>query len=316
MTHSTPRKIAVSLATYNRPLGLERVLDGIETQEIPQYVSIRVIIVDNSDDANACSYIQHRSTTYRWRLSYHHELARGISFARNKGLEDALAVDDDYIAFIDDDERPHRNWIKELLNVAVETGAVAVLGTVKAVYQKPPPWWIAKGKFFGMGEFADREPIPIGYTTNALAQLSYIRALGLRFDPRYALTGGEDTLFFRTIRDNGGKTVFSVNAVTYEYIVPSRATLNHLLKYWYRSANTSGLISMQLESFSPQSRLKVVGGGLTRAVVGAFGAITTLPTLTFKQVLPFTFLRITCRGLGHIAAAFGITFEQYRHHNR
>jgi glycosyltransferase involved in cell wall biosynthesis len=312
----TTRRVAVSLATYNRPSGLQRVLDGIEAQDVPHNLGVRVIVVDNSGDANARHYAEQRAADYRWPLLYRHEARRGISYARNTGLEAVIDSGDPYVLFIDDDERPHEAWIAELVKVAEETGADAVFGAIQAKFERPPPWWIIEGGFLDTLDFVDRAPVPHCYTSNALVRTGVIREQQLRFDASYALTGGEDTLFFKKFRDGGGRTAFARHALTYEYIVPSRATLAHLVKFWYRTGNTDAIIRLGPDTATGQPRHRIVVHGLARIVGGLGGTLLTLPTLLIRRVHPFDFLRTAMRGFGYLAAAFGVKFEEYRHHKR
>lgn len=316
MSNDIDTRIVISIATYNRPSGLKTVLDGIEAQNVPKRVHLRVVIVDNSIDANAHEYVERRSRIYRWPLTYYHEAKRGISFARNKGLEVARHPKNDYIALIDDDEWPEENWIEELLHVAEDTNATAVIGAVRAKFQTPPPWWIISGRFLESPEFPDRSPISYGHTCNALVRLRSVRSLDLWFDSRYALTGGEDTVFFQILCNSGGKIVFAKNAITHECIVPSRATLTHFSKFWYRTGNTDAIIGIRSKNTNLWSRFWAIRRGLTRALIGTLGTIFTLPTLLFKRIYLFNYLRTALRGLGYLTAAFGMKFEEYRNHDR
>lgn len=309
-------RIAVVAATYNRRATLVAMLDGIEAQDLPTHVRLRVVIVDNSNDANARAYVEKRATKYQWPLVYHHEQQRGISFARNTGLRDAVDAGDHYVAFIDDDERPRSDWIGELLKVAGETGAPVIIGAVKAVFEKAPPWWIEAGRFLDTTDFADRTIINYGHTGNALVDVCCVRNLNLEFSTAYALTGGEDTVFFKAIRDNGGVMVFARNAVTFEHIAPKRATFQSLVKYWFRTGNTDGLIKRRSSGSGVRTLLSLIIQGLIRIAVGAMGATLTTPWLLAKRVYSFEYIRITCRGVGYLASAANVAFEQYRKHDR
>ena len=316
MTSDEQVKIVVAAATFNRPKGLAALLDGLEAQDIPRNTLLRVVIVDNSGNANARAYVEERAARYRWPLTYHHENRRGIAYARNRGLQDAVETGDDYVAFIDDDERPRVDWISELLKVARETGAPAVIGAVKAAFEKTPPWWIGAGEFLNITHFPDRTAINYGHTTNALVELRFVRRLDLQFPPEYALTGGEDTVFFKAIRENGGATVFARNAITFEDIVPKRATFRALTKFWFRSGNTDGLIKLRSSGGTVRSLLSLLTHGITRTAAGALGTTLTTPSLLAKRAYPYTYIRVMCRGLGYLAAAAGVVYEEYRDHDR
>lgn len=308
--------VAVAVCTYNRPEGLARVLGGIASQDLPEGGPVlRVIIVDNSADANARDLVLNAAQSYRWPLVYHHEEQRGISFARNKALRDAVEGADDYIAFIDDDEYPEPNWITALIEVAQATDAAAVSGAVKARFTVTPAWWIVKGKFFDVYDFPDQTPVPFGITGNSLVRLKDVRTLGLKFDSRFSLTGGEDALFFQEIRDANGQTVFASGAVVYEDIVAKRATLSWLAKRWYRTGNTDGRIAL-IRSGRFRGSAQNLSSGVARLSVGLTGAVATASLLVFGCVYMYRFMRIACRGAGYLWSLSGIPYEEYRVHER
>lgn len=309
-------RIAVAICTYNRPEGLSMVLEGVARQDLCEAgAELRVIIVDNSADANARNVLLETSQSYRWPLVYYHEPRRGISFARNRALRDAVQGVDDYIAFIDDDEYPEPGWIAALVEVAHATDAAAVSGVVMARFSETPAWWIAKGKFFDVSGFPDQSPVPFGHTSNALVRLRDTRAMGLEFDSRFSLTGGEDALFFQEIRDANRQTVFSRGAVVYEHIVPKRATLPWLVKRWYRTGNTDGRIIL-IRSGRLRGTALNLSYGIARLSVGVAGVIVTAPLLVFRCVYPYRFMRIACRGAGFLWSVSGIPYEEYRIHER
>ncbi len=309
-------RIVIAIATYNRPKGLEAVLDGIVEQDVPDHLALRVVIADNSEDGNARSYVEERASTYRWPLIYFHEPERGISYPRNRGLDNALEQGDDFIAFTDDDVILDKNWMRELADVAQETGADAVIGAVEAKFHHPPPQWIADGGYVEVVAFPDRKPISYGHTTNVLVKMDCIRKLNLRFDPFFALTGGEDTAFFKAIREHGGLTVFARKAVVYECIGPERMKLSWWLKRWYRTGNTEGLLETRESSGKERAQMKVLSRGIYRSLLGAAGSLAFLPTRLVGRTDTFDFLRIMCRGAGFVTAVFGMTYEEYRDHDR
>lgn len=308
-------RVAISIATYNRPEGLGKVLEGIGALELPPSVEARVVVVDNSEDANARQHVEKLLGSYALPLSYFHETQRGISFSRNRGLLDALEQGDDYLAFIDDDEFPERDWLTVLLDAIKHSGAAVVSGGVKPCFSSKPSWWVQKGGVFEILDYPEGEPIPYAHTTNALLDLKAVKKEGIQFDPAFALTGGEDTLFFSQLRDAGYSTVFASKALVYEDIVSERATLGWLLKRWFRTGNTDGLVERKKDTgLSTATRL--VAGGVLRVVVGAGGAILASPLLLLKRTPSLEFMRIACRGGGFVTSVFGVAYEEYRNHNR
>jgi len=309
-------RISISIATYNRPQGLRKVMSGIEALEVAENINLRVIIVDNSNDGNASEYSKSQVESFRWPLSYFHETERGISFSRNRGLLEALNFGDDYIAFIDDDERPSPSWITELLQAIKLTDASAVSGAVKARFETKPPWWAEKGRFFDVLDYPDLTAVDFGHTSNALVNLKIVRRISLNFDHDFALSGGEDTLFFKGLRNSGQITAFSRKALVTEFITSDRATLPWLLKRWFRTGNTDALILLHHTESKSNKWVTVLIGGIARVFIGLLGALVTLPLLLIESIAALRFIRVFCRGIGFLASLGGWRYEEYRFHNR
>lgn len=310
-----PILISIVAATFNRPEGLRLLLDALEQQRIPDHTDVKVIIVDNSTDANQREAVQSRSRDFMLDLEYHHEATKGITFARNRALKTALENGSHYMAFVDDDETPGKDWIQTLYKVITTTRAGVVSGSVVPDYETPPAWWMDKGGFFHVTGLPEGTPLPYAHTSNAILDLEPVRKLGLVFDDRLALAGGEDTYFFALLRNAGYPSLFTEEAPVKEVIVPSRATLKWLLIRWYRTGNTDGLVKKLLTPSTKTSLSNMLGGSV-RLVAGAMMSIAGIPLLLAQNVLFYKGLRISCRGLGYVASAAGLTYQEYKNHNR
>jgi succinoglycan biosynthesis protein ExoM len=157
----------------------------------------------------------------------------------------------------------------------------------------------------------DAAPIIQNTAGNSLIRLSEVDRLGLRFDPAFALSGGEDTMFFTALRRAGGETFFAADATILEDISPKRAGLGWLMTRWYRTGITPVAVAVALGG-GRKARAKAAFGGAARAVLGAIGAVVASPLLLAGAVAPYRALRIVCRGAGMVAGAFGVAFEEYR----
>lgn len=58
-----------------------------------------------------------------------------------------------------------------------------------------------------------------------LARRESVASIGLRFDPRFALSGGEDVMFFRTLHAAGNRIAYAPRARVTELVPHKRATL-------------------------------------------------------------------------------------------
>lgn len=308
-------RVAICVATFCRPQGLARLLAAAAAVEAPVSppFDLVVVIVDNSPHGEARGQITRAAMDFPWPLHYVSEPRRGITFARNAALEEATALDCDFVAFIDDDEVPGPRWLEALLVVQRRSGAAAVVGAVRPVFPAGTPSWLISGRFYEMPDFADGAEVADAYTGNVLIDLQRLAALGLRFDHRYALTGGEDTMLFRDLRDAGGRIVYAADAVVYETVPETRTRLRWLLRRWYRTGNVEAALYLRGRRRSAWRRPVNVVRGLLRIAAGGGLFLANLLVLGFGRkhriVRPlYTF----CRGCGILASSLGWNYSEYR----
>jgi glycosyltransferase involved in cell wall biosynthesis len=232
--------VTVCALTYRRPDGLERLLDGLVSQEFTgRPPSVEFLIVDNDPDASA------RSICERWRnrlgdaLIYEHEPRPGIAVARNRAL-DSVGRHTEWIAFIDDDEVPAPDWLESLLRGQSAFDADVVSGLVVPHFAAPPPRWVRRGRFFDMVRRRTGTRLPQSQTNNVMFRAVIVRELGVRFEER--LTYGEDTVFFRLVANAGYRIVRVNEARVAEWIAEERLSESWLTERRYRSGALHGTI--------------------------------------------------------------------------
>jgi succinoglycan biosynthesis protein ExoM len=305
-------RVALCAATYRRPEGLERLLAGMAALESPAGIEVRGVIVDNSAEAGARGQVDSAATAFPWPLHYVSEPRRGITFARNTALETALAMDCDFVAFVDDDEVPSPSWLAALLAAQQRSGAAAVLGAVEPVFPPGTPAWLIAGRFFETHRYADGAEVNDAHTANVLIDLRRLQALGLRFDHRYALTGGEDTMLFRDLLDAGDRIVYAADAVVYETVPASRARLAWLLRRWYRTGNIEAALYLRGRRRDAWRRPANLLRGLARVAAGSGLFLANLAVLGLGRkdriVRP---LYTVCRGCGILASTLGWNYSEY-----
>src|SRR3546814_14126174 len=101
---STDRVVARCAATYRRPEGLGRLLDGLAALGQSGAIEPIVVIVDNSADSEARVQVAAAAERFPWPLHYVAEPRRGITFARNAALDTAAATACAFGPFIADDQ--------------------------------------------------------------------------------------------------------------------------------------------------------------------------------------------------------------------
>jgi succinoglycan biosynthesis protein ExoM len=318
--------VVVCACTYRRPAGLAALLEGLAGQTFRQLTSPRlsVIIADNegSDAAKAlCDQFKLYSDI---AIQYVHEPQRGISHARNASL-DNIPTDCDFFAMIDDDEIPHPDWIEQLLLMQQRTEADVVQGRVLPELPDGAPDWIVHGGYFDWQPRSDeaRAAQQQGYadlrrarTNNVLVRHAMVRELGLRFDPRLALTGGEDIAFFQAINAAGYRIVYAPLACVRDIIPPERTTLEYLWRMWYRVGCNDRLKGPHLGKPNA-SRWRVLSRRWKRTGTHAFllGLALLIGNLLRGRASLDHLgegILLIARGLGRAAGLLGVRYEHYR----
>lgn len=300
--------VAVGCPTFRRPAGLRRLLEGLnelrfERSPEPQ---LSVLIVNNDPACSVDHVIEELKPTFRWSLLCVDEPARGLSNARNR-LLDLVPADADAIVFIDDDEVPSDFWLDALLSVRLTSQATVVQGPVEPHFTSPAPAWIKNGRFFELGPYQDGEPLHFAATNNSLMDVRVLRKLGLRFDPRFNDTGGEDQFFFGQVIGAGYKVVTAKDALVREWIPKERTTLRYLMKRKFRMGNTLAKID-RIES-RHRWRIVRIAKGSARIALGLAQQIYLLPKGLAGNAEG---LLNMAWGAGAIAGTMGVDHKEYR----
>src|SRR5258705_1049836 len=134
--------ISVCICTFKRPALLATLLKGIFEQRTDGKFTFSVVVVDNDRAGSA------RETVERFgseRIKYVIEPEQSIALARNRAMANARG---DFVACIDDDECPEKDWLFNLLETGLKYRVAGVLGPGKPAFEKEPPGWVIKGGFY------------------------------------------------------------------------------------------------------------------------------------------------------------------------
>ena len=134
--------VLIAIPSFRRPKSLERLLRGIE--KLNTRANVAVLVADNDAErreaVQTCDAVRTRG--YRWPIEAIVVRERGIANVRNALVGHALRLHDrEFIAMLDDDEEPDTKWLDELLRVQAETGADALNGSTKRVFENDPGAW-------------------------------------------------------------------------------------------------------------------------------------------------------------------------------
>ncbi|WNB85075.1 glycosyltransferase [Cellulomonas sp. ATA003] len=174
----------MAVLTYQRPDDLTAILPML-VEHVGPYADATVLVVDNDPAAGAAGSVRGLGDQ---RVAYTHEPVPGIAAARNRALDEA--GDADLLVFVDDDERPEPGWLDALVSTHAREGSLCVVGPVVSRYERDPEPWIVDGRFFDRRRLPTGTELQVAATNNLLIDLRQLRAIDLRFDERFGLSGG------------------------------------------------------------------------------------------------------------------------------
>lgn len=312
------QKVVVAVLTYRRPDDLTSILPLLVEQAGSVADDVHVLVIDNDaagDGAVAAGDFGHPLV---------HAVVEprpGIAAARNRALDECGPAGEDatpcsgadLLVFIDDDERPSSRWLDHLLEVHDRTRPAGVVGPVVSEYEREPDEWVAAGRFFDRRRLPTGTEVDVAATNNLLLDLQQVRQADVRFDERFGITGGSDTLFTRQLVDRGGRLVWCDEAVVVDVVPVARLTRDWVLRRAFRSGNSWSRTSLELAS-NRRGRYKVRAEGVARGAVRVLGGGVrmTYGLLTHSLGQRVRGLRTVARGLGLVAGSVGYTYREYR----
>lgn len=280
---------------------LSNLLSKLQDQITENLFTYSAVVVDNDANKTALDTVNNWNNKSSIQIDYFCEPEQNIALARNKAVTNAKG---NFIAFIDDDEFPDKNWLINLLKTLNQYQCSGVLGPVKPYFETAPPEWIIKGKI------CERESFPTGTilkkpeetrTGNVLFNKATFSNQKNPFNPKFGLTGGEDVDFFGRMMANGLTFIWCNEAFVYEIVTPERFKRSfHLKKALLRgkvNADKSSVFSM----------------GTVKSAIAFISYTITLPFLPlFGQHLFMKYLIKDCDHIGKLFGFCGITFIKKR----
>jgi succinoglycan biosynthesis protein ExoM len=285
--------ISVCVCTCQRPQLLKRLLTELLHQETAGLFTYSIVVADNDASESAKPVVKEVARTNPVKITYCVETRRNIALVRNKALEYATG---NLVAFIDDDEWPTEDWLRNLFRTWMNSGSSGVLGPVVPHYETEPPHWVQVGRFHERPRYAtgfelDWSECRTGNVMFAKKILTHLRE---PFRSQFGTTG-EDKDFFRRLIEAGHKFVWCDEAVVYETVPPVRLKRAFMLQ--------RALVRGAHFSKHPQGR-----------VFGIVKSIVAVPTYTL--MLPFLqlvghhhFMRYMikwCDHTGRLLAVLGV----------
>ena len=214
----------------------------------------------------------------------------------------------DYILFIDDDETADSNWVIEHVNAVEKFSADGGFGLVVPEFPLQTPEWIKRNDYFNRNFPPTGEPATSFATSNCILKSNLLKNESEPFDPKYGLTGGEDTHLFYRLKKNGAKFISNREAIVKDLIPQDRTNVKWLIKKSFQTGNTATRRMIELAEYRIIKRIFLL------AKAAAYLTISIILFLIF-------FLNFDARikwllkiftNLGHITATFGFYFLGYK----
>lgn len=340
--------LTIAMLTYRRNNYLAQVIPELLAQAddvCDAQTTVSVLIVDNDPQAGARAVVEAAraalageqpqtaeppeqavlsepsgsadSDKATLRLVYVHEPEPGIVAGRNRALSQAHGSD--ALIFIDDDEIPSPGWLKALVSTWRAQGCAAVTGPTPPTFEVDPSAWVVASGAFDSWEAADGAQVRSADTGNLLLDLAVVEDLGLRFDPRYGLTGGEDSLFTRQLTRAGGVIRFAAGAVVTKRVPAARARRTWVLERSLRSG--SSWARVRIDTAGPADggasgrlarlRLRLGYGAKGLAKAGIDGARAGVARIRGDVPAQARYEVSSRGGLGMVVGALGVQVREY-----
>ena len=232
-------RITVCICTFRRPDHLVRLLDALAGQARQPFFFFDIVVVDNDRDRSGEPAVRTFQRQGRIPTVYDVEPEQNISLARNRAIRIAQG---NVLAFIDDDELPHPEWLAHLYQTLNEHRADGVLAPVIPDFPDAAPAWVRRAQVFKRRRLRTGTRIDSqdARTGNLMIRRSIFVDGELWFDPRFGRTGGEDSDFFSRQFSQGRFFVWCDEAVASEGVPPERWTLAFHVKRYLRSGTLDG----------------------------------------------------------------------------
>jgi glycosyltransferase involved in cell wall biosynthesis len=198
-------RVAICVCTHARSRQLEELFGSLREIDLnghsPQ--AFELVVIDNCSDTEIRQLCERAAATLPFSVHYAEEPVPGLTYARNRAVQVALARDADFVAFIDDDDRPRPDWLLRLLERQAESGADLVFGSwvldadlprwvrESGIFRSPDKPKRSKGRRYGLPHYASGCNLLAGREI-----LERVAAVGPVFDHRFRFSGGEDKDFF------------------------------------------------------------------------------------------------------------------------
>ena len=219
----------IGVCTHRRHEPLRRLLQSFAELTLPLRHRIALVVVENDKELTITEMVAEQALPFPADVVL--EPNAGLSNARNRLLDEAIARDAEILICVDDDEVVVPGWARGF-EVGFERLAHCdvLMGWVDFAFEGEKSPWMTP---HDLGRQVFGQQRDISSTTNyGVRRSTFFDGDGqaIRFDPKYNTSGGEDTVYFLQLRKKRRDRFGTVpQARSIEYITEDRATLRWML---------------------------------------------------------------------------------------
>jgi succinoglycan biosynthesis protein ExoM len=298
--------ISVCIATYRRAERLNLLFSDLNAQSrLPD----EVVVVDNDANGSAKDTVESFRAIAPYPVRYEVQPSRNIALTRNRTV--ALASGD-WLAFIDDDERAPRDWLRQLFEAAHRFEADGVLGPVEPIVPDTAPRWIQRGRFYDFARLPSGAIVPLNRMRfgNIILTGDRLRAEDGPFDINYGLTTGEDADLLIRMVTRGAKIVWSDETIVWEPIEQARLNARWLLQRALSGGQEFArkTVAGRYGPISFAGRAKLIARSVTQLMAASALALLSWPLGKHRAV---AWLVKASANLGKISIFLGWRYQEY-----
>lgn len=226
--------ISAIICTYNRSKLLAGTLESLVNQSLDRNL-YEIIIADNaSTDNTKQTVMDYMDKCSDWSLRYIYESRQGLSNARNAGYKNAKAK---YVAYIDDDAKADKHWLRNIVKAIEETEPDVLGGPIYPFYlTEKPKWFLDKYEIRSHGDtarFLENDEYISG--SNIIFKKQLLHLLG-GFDPDLGMKSteigyGEEIKLIIEARKRLGniKIYYSPEIIVYHLVPAEKMTMKYFI---------------------------------------------------------------------------------------
>lgn len=229
--------LSVIICTYNREIYLRESLNCIAEQNLAKEFYELVVVNNNSSDSTDSICKKFKKDHSDLNFKYIIEKKPGLSFARNKGVEEA---DGDIIIFLDDDAMASDSYLSNISQFLSNNGEIiAGGGKIIPEYETQRPDWmssyllplVASLDLGNKIRIFPKNKYPIGanmfFRKKFFESYGYFKTdLGRKGN---ILMGGEEKDIFQRIRQHPNSIVYLPDAIVRHIVPEKRLQLDYII---------------------------------------------------------------------------------------